>query len=104
MGSPPPPDAPPVAQQALATANAGFSPGPPAAELCGFKLPTFLFGIKFNLPPISFPPPIPNFRLSLGLNCSLSNPINISAGVAYGGGRVPNSDPDPDLQLDEQTS
>jgi hypothetical protein len=102
-GSAPPPDAPPLASQALATANAGFSASPPIAELCGFKIPFFLFSLGFVLPPIPFPFPIPKFRLSLGLNCSLTNPLNVSAGIDSGGGRVSNSDPDPDLQLDQQT-
>ena len=104
MGSPPPPDAPPVAQQATSQANAGFAAGPPIGQICGFTVPGFTFKLLPSLPPISFPPPIPTFSLSIGLNCSLSNPLNISAGLAYGGGRVSNADPDPDLQLDQATS
>lgn len=68
---------------------------------CGFKIPFLLFGFSFKIPDFSFPPALPVFRLSIGINCLLSNPVNISAGVAYGGGRVSTSDPDPDLALDQ---
>lgn len=60
-----------------------------------FKLPNYSFGV--SIPPFSFPPfeiPIP--RLRLALSCDLSKPIDISASVASGGGRVPNGDPSPD--------
>ena len=98
-GSPPPvPGPPPAAAQASALA-AGFQPSPmPVASLCGFKLPVFVFSLGFKQPTI-FPLPFPEFALSLGLNCSLENPIDVSAGVKFGGGRVSNADPDPDQQL-----
>jgi hypothetical protein len=60
-----------------------------------FKLPSFTFGV--NIPAIPFPPfaiPIPHLRLAL--SCDLSNPIDISASVSSGGGRVSNGDPSPD--------
>lgn len=96
MGSPPPPDAPPLAEQKAAAVSAGFEEGPPVASLCGFAIPSFLFKLSFNLPAISFPPPLPSFFIALGLNCSLNNPLDVSAGVPYGGGRQASFDPDPD--------
>ncbi len=59
-----------------------------------FKLPNFSFG--FNLPPIPFPPPIPIPRFRLALSCDLSKPIDVSAGIEFGGGRASNGLPSPD--------
>lgn len=47
-GSAPPPDGPPPSD--TASSDQGFPPGPAAAQLCGFTLPT-----QFALPPISLP-------------------------------------------------
>lgn len=62
----------------------------PAASLCGFKLPTLPNFLKLLLP--AFPkipiPPLPIFNISLALNCSLSNPLSVSASVPWGGGRT----------------
>jgi hypothetical protein len=93
------PDAPPLAAQQASAVSAGFEPGPPLASICGFTIPSFLFKISFNLPGLAFPPPLPTFRLSLGLNCDLNNPFDVSAGLAYGGGRVATQDPNPDDDL-----
>jgi hypothetical protein len=100
MGSPPPTDGP----APTLGVSAGFAPGPPAAILCGYALPTLRFKIGFKLPkfPFSFPPKIPLPFLSLGLNCDLNNPINISAGLKPGGGRASNGLPDPDVVNDNQ--
>lgn len=87
MGSPPPPDAPSPAQQDVVTADAGFAAGPPVASLCGFAIPSFMFKFGLNLKLPGFPPPLPKFSLALGLNCDVNNPINLSGGVAFGGGR-----------------
>lgn len=60
-----------------------------------FTLPSFTFGI--NLPPFKFPPfelPIPRFKLMI--SCDLSKPVDVSAGVSFGGGRASNNDPCPD--------
>lgn len=77
-------------------ASASFVAGPPVLALCGFALPlpAFLLGLKIKIP--RFPPPLPIPFLSIGLKCSLSNPFDVSAGVAYGGGRVATFDPNPD--------
>lgn len=96
MGYSPPPDAPHPDVQDAVKLVAGFAPGPPVASLCGFKLPTFLFILALLLPAFKFPPfTIPSFNFSLSLNCDLSNPLNLTADVAWGGGRVANYDPDP---------
>lgn len=62
----------------------------PAASLCGFKLPALPNLLKLLLP--IFPkiplPPLPSFAFSIGLNCSLTNPLSVSAGVPWGGGRT----------------
>lgn len=59
-----------------------------------FKLPSFTFG--FTLPDIPFPPPLPIPRLKLVLSCDLKNPIDVSAGLEFGGGRVSNAPTSPD--------
>lgn len=66
------------------------------AEPCNFefKLPNFTFG--FNLPPFAFPPPIPIPRFRFAISCDLSKPIDVSAGLDYGGGRVSSYDLSPD--------
>jgi len=51
---------------------------------------------NLNLPAIPFPPPLPFFSFSLSLNCDLNNPLSISGGLQWGGGRVASFDPDPD--------
>ncbi len=59
-----------------------------------FKLPSFTFGFNFSF---KFPPfdiPIPRFRLAI--SCDLSNPVDVSAGLDFGGGRLSCSDPSPD--------
>jgi hypothetical protein len=93
MGSPPPLDAPSPDVQDAAGVDAGFSKGPPAAELCGFALPSLNFHFGFRLPGLGFPPPLPSPFLALGLSCDANNPIDISGGVKWGGGRVGQADP-----------
>lgn len=104
MGTAPPVDGPSVADQNASAASAGFSQSPiPAATLCGFALPKLSFKLGFKLPALKFPPAPSSFGVSLGLNCSTDNPINVSAGLPYGGGRVSTSDPDPDDAFDQAT-
>ena len=96
MGSPPPINAPTPAQQSVVSADAGFSDSKPAASLCGFKIPIpyIKFGLNIPFPKLpAFPPVI---KLSLGINCSLKNPLSFSASLPWGGGRKGQSDPDPD--------
>lgn len=88
----------------MSTSGPSFEAGPPIGQLCGFKLPSFKFSLGFKVPSIKFPPPLPTFKPSLGINCSTTNPINVSAGLAWGGGRVATSDPDVDRELDAATS
>jgi hypothetical protein len=79
------------------TLEAGFSAAKINASPCNFqfRLPSFTFGL--NLPTIPFPPfviPFPRFRLEI--SCDLSKPLDVSAGLSYGGGRASNNDPSPD--------
>jgi hypothetical protein len=99
MGFPPPPDLPLPDVQDAELLNASFTLGLPVASLCGFALPSILLGLGIVLPsPLPIPPPLPKFKLAIGLNCSLDNPLDVSAGIEFGGGRVATGDPDPDLQ------
>lgn len=79
-----------------ASANASFTKPDVQASGCtlSFKLPSFSFGFLLNLPP--FPPPIPIPHLRLALSCDLSNPIDVSAGIDFGGGRTSNAPKSPD--------
>ena len=107
-GVPPPPDLPSpsasVDPNALipsipdVTVDLQFSLSPPVIALCGFALPTFLFAFGVKLPKLPFPipPKLPTFSLSLGIDCMMHNPVNISKGVKWGGGRKSTSEPDPD--------
>lgn len=98
MGSPPPEDAPPPEQQEQQVVDAGFKPSPSGNLLCGFGIPLFIFNLKlptFKFPPFDFPPKL---FFALSLNCDLSNPID--AEVSFGGGRVSQSDANPD-EVDE---
>lgn len=81
---------------AIVSADAGFSDSPPAASLCGFKIPKIFASFSLQIPGFSLPPFPPKIVLSLGINCDLNNPLSFSAGLAWGGGRVGVRDPDPD--------
>lgn len=81
---------------------AGLPNSPTAALLCAkFALPAipdllkllFLLLPKIPIPPI---PILPILNISLGLNCAGANPLSVSAGLPWGGGRETNSLPDPD--------
>lgn len=97
MGSPPPIDAPPPGPAVSANADAGFADDPSAATLCGFTFPPFpFFKFGFSLAGLKFPPALPIPKIGLAINCDLNNPLSVTAGVAWGGGRNPNGYPDPD--------
>lgn len=85
MGSPPPPDAPSLPDQAAISLSASFEPSPTGLEICGFAIPGFSFNLSFRIPFPSFDFP-PSFFFALALKCDLSNPIDADFGV--GGGRV----------------
>lgn len=78
------------------SADASFNAPSLNASLCNFqlKLPSFSFG--FVLPPLPFPPNIPFPKFGFALSCNPADPINVSAGIAYGGGKIPCLDADPD--------
>jgi hypothetical protein len=80
-----------------ASANAAFPPGPSADNLCKFPFPPKLaININLIIKPLPFPPKLPVPFINIGINCSLSNPFNASAGIASGGGRTSNAAPNPD--------
>lgn len=70
------------------------------ASLCefSFTLPSFPIPPVFVLPPIPFPPPLPIPKISFSLSCDPNKPIDISAGIAWGGGKIPCVLPDPDQE------
>jgi hypothetical protein len=76
-------------------ASASFNDPSVNASVCNFqfKLPSFAFG--FVLPPIPFPPTLPFPKFGFELSCRLPNPINVSAGLEFGGGRIACFDVDP---------
>jgi hypothetical protein len=69
------------------------------ASLCEFslKFPNIKIPPEFTLPEIPFPPPLPIPKLSFELSCDPNKPIDITAGLKFGGGRIPCVMPDPDL-------
>jgi hypothetical protein len=81
----------------LGSAGATGEFGAPSlnADICEFslKLPSFSFG--FVLPSIPFPPVLPFPKFGFELSCKLPNPIDISAGLEFGGGRIACFDVDP---------
>lgn len=99
MGFPPPPDFPTPSQQSAASASALFEPSPAGPSLCGFGFP--LFSLSLSLPGFQFPPAgfPPQLNFGLALRCDLSDPLDASFG--FGGGRVPNVDPDGDTDFEE---
>jgi len=70
------------------------------ASVCDItiKLPKFPLPPVFVLPPIPFPPPLPIPKFSFGLSCDLKNPIDITAGISFGGGRIACFTSNPDDQ------
>ena len=73
-------------------ANVDFGGGAfKVASVCDvtIKLPKFPLPPVFVLPPIPFPPPLPIPKFSFGLSCNLKDPIDITAGLSFGGGRLP---------------
>lgn len=99
MGAPPPPNYPPPADDAVVSGQFGVDgSSEPSATICGFGigLPKLKFGISvfIKLPP--FPPPFPTPWFTFTLQCDLSNPVDASGGVAFGGGRPKTGEPDAD--------
>ena len=94
MGNQPPTDYPPPTPQTETPSTEGLSDGPPAASLCGFKLPDLpnlaklLSGFKIPLPQL---PELPNFVPAIGINCGNNNPIALK--VEWGAGRPTNIAP-----------
>lgn len=66
------------------------------AANCQFqiKFPSFAFGV--TIPSLPFPPILPFPTFGFELSCDPSKPINVSAGLAFGGGRVACFDTNPD--------
>jgi hypothetical protein len=64
----------------------GFTLDIEVGFVINFQLPAFALNLELLLPYIGFT-----------ISCDPGKPVNISAGLPYGGGRVSNSEPDPDL-------
>lgn len=90
-------DASSPGEQDLIDADAKMPDSPSAESLCKFKFPPGLpWSLKFKIPAFAFPPPIPFPSIPIGINCSLKNPISLTANIPNGGGRRSKADPDPD--------
>lgn len=61
-----------------------------SAQICNFsrKLPNIPLPPQFILPDIDFPPKLPIPKFSFALSCDPNKPIDLSAGIAWGGGRI----------------
>lgn len=68
-----------------------------SASICGFNftIPSFPFPPAFNFA-FNFPPPLPIPKLGFALTCDPKNPIDITAGLEWGGGRISCQDANPD--------
>ena len=76
----------------------GFESPELNASPCEFRIKIPIPTFSLQIPAIQLPSlPIPVFSLSLAISCSLDNPIDLSGGLEWGGGRKPKFDPDPDL-------
>ncbi len=99
MGAAPPVDFPPPDDQDKVSADASMSVGKPVVDLCSFKLP-FAFSVSLHIPDIL--PKIPTFwfKLGFGLNCSLDNPLDVTASSPFGGGRIGSPPKNPTMSDD----
>lgn len=88
----------------MALVTATFDKPELNANPCEFSIKIPFPSFTLNLPAIPFPPSfLLLFNLSLSLTCSLDNPIDVSGGIAFGGGRTPTFDPDPDNIVDVES-
>jgi hypothetical protein len=72
------------------------------ASPCEFVLKFPFPTLTIVLPTFVFPPfPLPIFSFSFAISCSLDNPIDVTAGLEWGGSRKALFDPDPDDQPDD---
>ena len=80
--------------------DASFTKPTLNANPCNFSFTLPSFSISINLPSVAFPPalpfPIPSFEFRL--SCSLDAPIDVSAGLKFGGGRIACFEPSPDVE------
>ena len=110
MGFPPPPNFPspgpapeaPAGISGSVSASATFGAPTTKATICGFSFPippilTLTFGIELSITLPNFPPAFPLPWIKLVLSCDPNDPIDISGGIGFGGGRASNAEPDPDL-------
>ena len=76
--------------------------GEVVASICGFslKIPDIFPPISINLPSLEdLLPKLPFPKLSFALSCDPNNPIDITAGLEFGGGRLPCQLPDQDNEV-----
>ncbi len=69
------------------------------ASVCGFELqiPTIPFPPALNIN-FKFPPALPKIKFGYALTCDPKDPIDITAGLGWGGGRLSCSDESPDQE------
>ena len=70
------------------------------AQVCGVSLTIPIPQINLSIPAIPFPPPLPFPipQFSFSISCNFDNPVDVSAGLEWGGGRTSNALPDPFLE------
>lgn len=97
MGFPPPPSGP---EPGVSASPGSFDAGTTTKTIalpCGINISIPIPNISFTLPSLALIlPALPSIGFSLKLSCDLSNPIDITGGISFGGGRKSNAPPDPD--------
>ena len=79
----------------------GFDNTVVETQVCGVSLVIPIPTLKLNIPAIPFAfPVIPIPLLQFSISCNFDKPVNVTSGIAYGGGREAIFDPDPD-QVDQ---
>jgi len=77
----------------------GFDNATVETQVCGVNLVIPIPTLTLNIPTIPFSfPAIPIPLLQFAISCNFDKPVDVSTGIAYGGGREAIFDPDPDQE------